>query len=195
MGVLINEVCCIDANNYLTDTENENYHPGQIIDNQGKDIFKNISNFEYYNSSFIKPFPLNEIKYGTQKYNSKDEVKSLSEIRISNRNVIRKQSGNPLDYYDIIKKIGKGTFGTVYKVMHKKTGVIRAMKVIPKNNLKCGFTDEDIIQEINILKKLEHPHIIKLFEFFTFKRNYYLINEFCTEGDLSEKLSKLRIYC
>ena len=196
MGVLINEVCCIDAN-YLNDTENENYYPNQFIDNQGKDIFKNISSFEnnkFYHSSLLKPLPLNEIKYAIPKNYSKNEIKSLSEIPISNQNVIRQQSGNPLDHYDIIKRVGKGTFGTVYKVMHKTSGIIRAMKVIPKNNLKCGFTDEDIIQEINILKKLEHPHIIKLFEFYTFKKNYYLINEFCTDGDLSEKLSKLRIF-
>ena len=196
MGVLINEVCCIDAN-YLNDTENENYYPNQFIDNQGKDIFKNISSFEnnkFYHSSLLKPLPLNEIKYAIPKNYSMNEINSLSKIPISNQNVIRQQSGNPLDHYDIIKRVGKGTFGTVYKVMHKTSGIIRAMKVIPKNNLKCGFTDEDIIQEINILKKLEHPHIIKLFEFYTFKKNYYLINEFCTDGDLSEKLSKLRIF-
>ena len=148
----------------------------------------------FYHSSLLKPLPLNEIKYSNPKNNNQNEVNSLSKVPISNRNVIRKQSGNPLEYYEIVKKLGKGTFGTVYKVMHKKTGVVRAMKVIPKNNLKCGFTDEDIIQEINILKKLEHPHIIKLFEFFTFKKNYYLINEFCTEGDLSEKLAQLRMF-
>ena len=194
MGVLINEVCCIDSN-YLNDTENDYYYPNQYIDSQGKDIFKNISNFEnnkFYHSSLLKPLPLNEIKYGVPKSFTMNESNTL--IPISTQNVIRKQSGNPLDHYDIIKRVGKGTFGTVYKVMHKTSGIIRAMKVIPKNNLKCGFTDEDIIQEINILKKLEHPHIIKLFEFYTFKKNYYLINEFCTDGDLSEKLSKLRIF-
>ena len=68
---------------------------------------------------------------------------------ISNRNVIRQQSGNPLDYYDIIKKIGKGTFGTVYKVMHKKTGIIRAMKVIPKNNLRSFLNHEMALNSSN----------------------------------------------
>ena len=196
MGILINEVCCIDSS-YLADTENENFHQNPYYDSLGKNNYKVISNFENnkcYHSSQLKALPLNEIKYSTLKNCSQNEVKSLSKLPISNQNVIRKQSGNPLDYYDIIKKLGKGTFGTVYKVMHKNTGVVRAMKVIPKNNLKCGFTDEDIIQEINILKKLEHPHIIKIYEFYTFKKNYYLINEFCSDGDLSEKLSKLRIF-
>ena len=198
MGVLINEVCCIDAN-YMEENENDNFHYSPYKDSQGKETNRNLSNFDnnnnkLYHSSQLKPLPLNEINFGVSKNTQPNEVDSLSKIPISNRNVIRKQSGNPLDYYDVIKKLGKGTFGTVYKVMNKKTGIIRAMKVIPKNNLRCGFTDDDIIQEINILKKLDHPHIIRLFEFYTFKKNYYLINEFCTDGDLSEKLSELRSF-
>ena len=66
------------------------------------------------------------------------------------------------------------------------------MKIIPKNNLKPGFTDKDIIHEITIMKNLDHPHIIKLYEFYIDEENYYLINEFCTEGDLSEKMYKLK---
>ena len=119
------------------------------------------------------------------------KLKSLTESE-NTENIIRRQLGNPYDYYEILKKIGNGTFGTVYKVRHKGTGSIRAMKVIPKNNMMNGFSDEDIIHEINILKTLEHPNIIKLYEFFIFKKNYYLISEFCTEGDLSEKLGKLK---
>ena len=52
MGVIINEVCCIDAN-YLAESENENIHPGQFIDSQGKDVIKNVSNFENNILSFI----------------------------------------------------------------------------------------------------------------------------------------------
>ena len=196
MGILINEVCCIDSS-FMADSENENFISGQLMDSQVRTMSRTKPTFEnnkFYHSSLLKPFPSNEIKYNKQKNDLEKEVKSLSQLPISTQTVIRKQSGNPLDYYEKIEKIGKGTFGTVYKVRHKNTGIIRAMKVIPKNNLKCGFTDEDIIQEINILKKLEHPHIIKLFEFYTFKKNYYLINEFCTDGDLSEKLSKLRMF-
>jgi len=146
------------------------------------------------NSSLLKSLPQNEIKLVNIKMNSQKEFKTLKTLPINTEKIIRKQSGNPLDSYDIIKKLGKGTFGTVYKVMHKITGSIRAMKVISKNKMKYGFTDEDIFQEINILKTLEHPHIIKIYEFYTYQQNYYLINEFCTEGDLSEKLSKLRTF-
>ena len=188
----MNEFCCIKAN-YSTETENNNHDKFIEEEFLEKDILKNTSNLENnINLKLkIKPLPLYEIR--DRNHNS-NKLNSLSKLPIGNRNVIRKKSGNPLDYYKVIKRLGKGTFGTVYKVKHKATGIIRAMKKIPKNNLKYGFTEEDISLEINILKKLEHPHIIKLFEFFTFKKNYFLINEFCTEGDLSEKLSELRTF-
>ena len=195
MGVIINEVCCINLHN-MTENEYENY-PTHHKNNQAKEKYKKISNFgidKYYDSSLQKSLPQNEIKFINKKNPPSIEVDSLSKLPISTKNVIRRKSGNPLDDYDIIKNLGKGTFGHVYKVMHKKTGNIRAMKVIPKNKLKRGFTDDDIIQEINILTTLEHPHIIKLFEFYTFKKNYYLINEFCTDGDLSEKLYEIKMF-
>ena len=181
MGIIMKEICCA---NLINLNENQNF-PSSIIGSKGylgkyTSIFKNSSN--------LKPSPKNEIDLKSFTRN----VITYKEIPINTENIIRRQLGNPYDYYEILKKIGNGTFGTVYKVRHKGTGSIRAMKVIPKNNMMNGFSDEDIIHEINILKTLEHPNIIKLYEFFIFKKNYYLISEFCTEGDLSEKLGKLK---
>ena len=185
MGIIINEVCCIDSS-FVTDYNNSNNF-SSIYGEAGKNSSKNISN---NHSSTAKPFPSNEINIS----GPNNTGISLSNVPINTSNVIRRQSGNPLEDYTIAKKLGKGSFGKVYKVLNKKTGMIRAMKVIPRNNLRCGFTEEDIIQEINILKKLEHPHIIKIYEFYSYKKNYYLINEFCTDGDLSDKLNKLKYF-
>ena len=182
MGILMNKICCIDNNEIFENTN-----------------FKNTLNDTYRNeddpslcsnpSSELKSLPFTDINLTKD---PKMTIKSLSRLPISTKNVIRQKSGNPFDYYRILKKLGQGTFGQVYKTIHKKTGNIRAMKIIPKNNAKVGFTDKDIIHEIMIMKNLDHPHVIKLYEFYTDEYNYYLINEFCTEGDLSEKMYKLK---
>ena len=190
MGILLDEVCCIDESN-ITESVYENTQPTQPDTLTKSDRFKALRHKSL--NQFKDSFPLNEIG---SSFNINDKpikiVHSLSKLPISTKNVILQQTGNPLDYYDNLKKMGKGTFGTVYKVMHKKSGAIRAMKVISKKKLKYGFTDEDILQEINVLTKLDHPHIIKIFEFYNYNKNYYIINEFCNEGDLSEKLAKIK---
>ena len=194
MGILLNEVCCIDPSN-LTESYYEKTQQTQPdpLNKNAQFRAKERQSINQFKSQSQDSFPLDEIG---PSFNINDkpikQVNSLSKLPISTKNVVLQQNCNPLDYYDNLKKMGKGTFGTVYKVMHKLTGVIRAMKVISKKKLKYGFTDEDIIQEINILTKLEHPHIIKVFEFYNYDKNYYIINEFCNEGDLSEKLAKLR---
>jgi len=194
MGVLLNEVCCIDESN-LGESFYENTQYTQPDTNNKNDQYKALRkrSINQFKNASQDSFPLNEI---SSSYNINDKpikvVNSLSKLPISTKNVILQQTCNPLDYYDNLKKMGKGTFGSVYKVMHKQTGVIRAMKVISKKKLKCGFTDADILQEIDVLKKLEHPHIIKIYEFYNYEKHYYIINEFCNEGDLSEKLTKLR---
>ena len=194
MGVLLNEVCCIDESN-LGESFYENTQFTQPDTNNKNEQYKALRkrSINQFKNASQDSFPLNEIG---SSFNINDnpirEVNSLSKLPISTKNVILQQFCNPFDYYDNLKKMGKGTFGTVYKVMHKQTGVIRAMKVISKKKLKCGFTDEDILQEIDVLKKLEHPHIIKIYECYNYEKHYYIINEFCNEGDLSEKLSKLR---
>ena len=190
MGVLLNEVCCIDESN-ITESVYENTQPTQPDTLTKSDKFKALKRKSL--NRLKDSFPLNEIG---SSFNINDKpikpIRSLSKIPISTKNVILQQMCNPLDYYDNLKKMGKGTFGTVYKVMHKQSGAIRAMKVISKKKLKYGFTDEDILQEINVLTKLEHPHIIRIFEFYNYNKNYYIINEFCNEGDLSDKLNKIK---
>ena len=183
--MLINKVCCIDTNEIF---ENINFQNTINDSPMGKE---DSIYYSPHPTSELKSLPVSDMNINTPK-GPKVKIKSLSRLPISTKNVIRMKSGNPFDNYKIIKELGHGTFGQVYKCIHKKTGNIRAMKIIPKNNLKPGFTDKDIIQEITIMKNLDHPHIIKLYEFYIDEYNYYLINEFCTEGDLSEKMYKLK---
>ena len=64
------------------------------------------------------------------------------------------------------KCIGSGTFGSVWKVRHKITNQIYAIKVINKEYIIKQNMIEQIKKEIEIMYKLNHPHIIKLYSFF-----------------------------
>ena len=76
--------------------------------------------------------------------------------------------------------------------MNKNTNLIRAMKVIPKHNQK---DNQEILREINILKNLDHPNVMKIYEFLEDENNYYLIQEFCDGGDLDTILNGKKIFC
>ena len=102
------------------------------------------------------------------------------------------QKGDTIENYQKIKRIGKGSYSSVFKVMKKNTNIIRAMKVIPKNFQK---DNDEILREIHILKNLDHPNVMKIYEFLEDDKNYYLIQEFCDGGDLDTILNGKKIYC
>lgn len=112
--------------------------------------------------------------------------------KIDAKDYIQKGDKDSLENYQKIKRIGKGSYGSVYKVMKKNTNIIRAMKVIPKNFQK---DNQEIEREINILKNLDHPNVMKIYEFLEDESNYYLIQEFCDGGDLDTILNGKKVYC
>ena len=77
-----------------------------------------------------------------------------------------KRNQSPWENYKEICDLGAGTFGIVKKVLLNTTRVLRAMKVIPKSNILEGIDNSTVISEINILRKLDHPNIMKIFEFY-----------------------------
>ena len=211
MGQFFDTVCCIDETKYnsILSDEEEDYK-----DYKSKEIPKNkIYNNNYSNknkennsiqiknneikklnlqkieSKKIDYNPLNEIQFKNSDNNN--FIRTLSTLPIDSINFIRQKTGKIEDDYLFIKNLGQGGYGKVIKATHKKTGMIRAIKFIPKNNLKFGYTDEDIFREIEILRKLQHPNIMKLYEFYSDYEYYYLVNEYCSEGDLNDKMIKI----
>jgi len=58
------------------------------------------------------------------------------------------------------------------------------MKIIEKQNSLIESNEDDVLNEINVLKKIDLPSIIKIFEFYVDDKNYYLITEYCSGGEL-----------
>lgn len=88
------------------------------------------------------------------------------------------------------KKIGEGAFGVVYKVTHKKTKLIYAIKELNKKNLAESKCVDQVKNEIKIMYQLNHENIIKLYNHFEDDINIYLILEFATGGQLYKNMFK-----
>ena len=106
-------------------------------------------------------------------------------VKFGKQNFVERLDGVFLDNYEVIKQLGKGGYGKVYEVKNKKTGEIRACKHLSKLSVK---NLEKFEREINILRQTDHPHIIKLYEFFESQRSLYLIMEECKGGEVFDKI-------
>lgn len=88
--------------------------------------------------------------------------------------------------YILEQPIGKGSFSRVFEG-HKEGQTERyAIKMIPNLSQNEQPMMELIEKEIEVLRKIEHPNIVKLIDIKRTKNNYYLVFEFCEKGDLEK---------
>ena len=66
--------------------------------------------------------------------------------------------------FHIEKRLGTGTYATVYKAVCKNNNEVRAIKCIKKNGLNKTST-ENLLREIKILKQIKHDYIVQLKDF------------------------------
>ncbi|OMJ72145.1 hypothetical protein SteCoe_29483 [Stentor coeruleus] len=90
--------------------------------------------------------------------------------------------------YVISKEIGSGAFGKVFLAEDRKSLSLRAVKVIQKIRVQDFQT---FVNEIEILKKLDHPNIVNIIESYENERICYIVLEHCRGGELFDRLIKL----
>lgn len=86
--------------------------------------------------------------------------------------------------------IGVGGFGKVYKVRHKVSKNVYAIKVINKKKILEHDLVEQIKLEVKIMYKLDHNHILKLYNHYEDDDNFYLILQYCAKGQIYSLLKK-----
>ncbi|XP_022192565.2 cyclin-dependent kinase 1 [Nilaparvata lugens] len=94
-----------------------------------------------------------------------------------------------MNSYDMLEKIGEGTYGVVYKAKNLKTGTLCAIKKIRIENEDEGVPPTTI-REISLLKELEHPNIVTLHKVVMEDNRLYLVFEFLCM-DLKKYLDSL----
>ncbi|XP_063011849.1 serine/threonine-protein kinase Nek11 isoform X2 [Melospiza melodia melodia] len=96
--------------------------------------------------------------------------------------------------YTIQRKLGNGSFGSVYLVNDKKAKQgeeLKVLKEISVGNLKPNETVEANL-EAQLLSKLDHPAIVKFYASFVERDSFCIITEYCEGGDLDCKIQEYR---
>ena len=88
-----------------------------------------------------------------------------NQLQINKADFIHSNVGNFRDMYSIGAMLGQGAFGEVRKCVQRTTKVARAVKIIRRDAMSKE-EEESFKYEIGILKKLDHPNILKLYEVF-----------------------------
>ena len=92
------------------------------------------------------------------------------------------------NHYNIGKQIGESARCTVFLGYNKFTSQKRAIKVIPMTGMD-EIQKENMLNEIKFLKTLDHPNIVKLFEYYISDKNVlYLVLEYCKGEELNNLL-------
>ncbi|RKP18482.1 serine/threonine kinase 3 [Rozella allomycis CSF55] len=97
---------------------------------------------------------------------------------------------DPSTTFTLLEKVGEGSYGVVYKAIHKPSGKIVAVKLITiENDL------DDLLKEIDVVKNCDSPCIVKYFDSILVKDVLWIILEYCGSGSLSDimKLCKTTI--
>lgn len=114
-------------------------------------------------------------------------MEGQEEVKISAKDFVSRKVGKIRDHYRIGKVLGSGAFGEVRLCLHKDTQSQRAVKVLRKNLLDEKEMDM-LKNEIAILKDMDHPNIVKMYEFLEDEKRIYIVTEICKGGELFDEI-------
>ncbi|CAD8139617.1 unnamed protein product [Paramecium pentaurelia] len=125
---------------------------------------------------------------------SKDQKSlAINQFKVGPDIFINLKKGDITDNYIMNKILGEGSYGQVRLVQHKKSGQQRAIKQISKKKI-LKEQEEAMFSEVSLLKNMDYPNIVKLFELYQDSQNYYLVTEYLNGGELLDKLTKLQTF-
>ena len=136
----------------------------------------------------IEQYAHGETKTGTGLNFSNKKNQTI--VRFDKSDFVRMKEDNIFDEYELKEKLGEGAYGSVYKVQQKFTNYLRAVKAIKKKHVDST----EFYNEIEVLKALDHPNIIKLFDCYQDKSYYYMVEEYCSGGDLFDYIQKEKFF-
>jgi len=102
----------------------------------------------------------------------------VNELGIEDGNEKRR---DPTKDFQLVEKLGEGSYGSVWKAVHMKTGTVTAVKRVPvENDL------DEILNEIKIMKQCRSPYIISYFGSYFKDSELWIVMEYCGAGSVSD---------
>ena len=98
-----------------------------------------------------------------------------------------------IDNLILEKNLGKGSFGEVYLTRKKGDNKYYATKKYERDKIENSGAKKYLYNEIEILKGLNHPNIVKFYDIKKTKKHYYIVMEYCNGGELVKSLEKFQL--
>mmetsp|Transcript_63524 Transcript_63524/g.184199 ORF Transcript_63524/g.184199 Transcript_63524/m.184199 type:complete len:840 (+) Transcript_63524:63-2582(+) len=92
--------------------------------------------------------------------------------------------------FELVKLLGRGSFGEVFQVKHKRTDEVFAMKVLQKSRIIGKNLQRYAMTERNILAYVRHPYIVQLHYAFQTTSHLVLVLQYCPRGNLQHLISR-----
>eukprot|EP00762_Andalucia_godoyi_P006198 ANDGO_01701.mRNA.1 putative serine/threonine-protein kinase nek2 len=98
-----------------------------------------------------------------------------------------------MEGYTVLQALGKGTFGTVYKVQRVADGRVFAAKAVAYGSMS-DKEKQMLVSEVNILREFRHPNIVRYYDRIIDRERkiIYIVMEFCENGDLGAYIKKTK---
>ncbi|XP_060775263.1 serine/threonine-protein kinase 4-like [Neoarius graeffei] len=114
------------------------------------------------------------------------EISEQVQLRNHPRRQLKKLSEDsltkqPEEVFDILEKLGEGSYGSVFKAHYKETGEIVAIKQVPvESDL------QEIIKEISIMQQCNSPHVVRYYGSYFKNSDLWIVMEYCGAGSVSD---------
>ncbi|XP_069965534.1 MAP/microtubule affinity-regulating kinase 3 isoform X2 [Bactrocera oleae] len=114
---------------------------------------------------------------------------SVSSSTLASKAALKPREPIRVGFYDIERTIGKGNFAVVKLARHRITKNEVAIKIIDKSQLD-SINLQKVYREVEIMKRLNHPHIIKLYQVMETKNMIYIVSEYASQGEIFDYIAK-----